>query len=91
MGIRLFIEQHMPDPQKELHLIDDALEMHGQGKCVDANVDFDDGHDASIFATIFLVKITLSNFEEALHSITKSNVDVCKEKMFAFMSSIEVC
>ena len=34
MGIRLFIEQHMLDSQKELHFIDDALEMHGQGKSI---------------------------------------------------------
>ena len=32
MGIRLFIEQHMPDSRKELHLIDNVLEMRGQEK-----------------------------------------------------------
>ena len=37
-----------------------------------------------MFATISLVKETLSKFEEAQHSITKSNVDVTKERMFTF-------
>ena len=84
MGIRLFIEQHMPDSRKELHLIDDVLEMCGQEKCVDANVNFEGGHDESMFAIISLVKETLRNFEEALHSITKYNVDVTKERMLTF-------
>ena len=84
MGIRLFIEQHMSNSRKELHLIDDVLEMRGQEKCVDANVDIEGGHDESMFATISLVKETLSKFEEAQHSITKSNADVTKERMLTF-------
>ena len=46
--ISLFIQRHMPDSRKELHVIDDALEMCGQ----DANANFEGGHDESIFETI---------------------------------------
>ena len=80
MCIRLFIEQHMPDSRKELHLIDDALEMRGQ----DANANFEGGHDESIFATISLVKETMRNFEECLHSMSKEDVNVWNERMLAF-------
>ena len=37
-----------------------------------------------MFATISLVKETLSKFEEAQHSITKSNANVTKERMLTF-------
>ena len=65
---------------EELHLIDDALEMRGQ----DANANFEGGHDESIFATISLVKETMRNFEECPHSMSKVDVNVCKERMLAF-------
>ena len=92
MGIRLFIEQHMSNSRKELHLIDDVLEMHGQEKCVDANVNFAGGHDESIFATISLVKETLSNFEE-VECITSATIvyahysDVVGERWFTIINS----
>ena len=88
MGIRLFIEQHMPDSRKELHLIDNVLEMRGQEKCVDANVNFEGGHDESMFAAISLVKETLRNLEEALHSVTKYNADVTKGRMLTFCDQV---
>ena len=81
MGIRLLIEQHMLEPQKELHLIDDVLEMHGLWNLVGVNAYFDGDKDESIFATISILKETLSTFEEALDSITKTNVSICKKRM----------
>ena len=38
MGIRLLIEQHLPNSQKKLHLIDNALEMCGQGNLAGVNL-----------------------------------------------------
>ena len=82
--IREFIEQHMHDSRKELHLIDDALEMRGQ----DVNANFEAGHDESIFETISLVKETMRTFEESLHSMSKVDVNVCKERMLAFCNQL---
>ena len=83
MGVRLFIEQHMPELEKELPLIADALEMRGLGNLVDTNADLEGDKDESIFATISLLKETLSTFEEALDSITETNISICKERMQA--------
>ena len=84
MCIREFIEQHMHDSRKELHLIDDALDMRGQ----DAYANFKGGHDESMFETISLVKETMSTFEESLHSISKVDVIVCMEIMVAFCNQL---
>ena len=54
--------------------------MRGQ----DANANFEGGHDESIFATISLVKETMRNFEECLHSMSEEDVNVRKERMLAF-------
>ena len=59
MGIRLLIEQHMPELEKELPLIADALEMRGQ----DAYANFKGGHEESMFETISLVKETMSTLK----------------------------
>ena len=42
------IEQHMPESQKELHLIDDALEMRTLGNFAGVNADFDGDKDEYI-------------------------------------------
>ena len=81
MGIRLLIEQHMPKSQKELHFIDDVLEMHGLQNLVSVNANFDGDKDESIFATISILKETFSTCQVALDSITTDNVSICKEKM----------
>ena len=40
----------MPNSRKEIHLIDDALEMRGQ----DANANFEGGHD-DLYLKLFLL------------------------------------
>ena len=50
MCITLFIEQHMPDSRKELHLIDDALEMRDQDANANLRVDM-----MSLYLQLFLL------------------------------------
>ena len=78
MGIRLLIE-HMPKLQKELHFIDDALEMRGVGNLVDdATIDIDGDKDESIDTTISNLAETLRTFQKSVHSITNPSVSICK-------------
>ena len=81
MGIRLLIEQHMPKSQKELHFIDDVLEMHGLQNLVSVNANFDGDKDESIFTTILIQSETFRTFQESLHSITNPTVSICKARM----------
>ena len=79
MGIRLLIEQHMPELEKKLHLIDDALEMCGLGNLVeDATINIDGDKDESIDTTISNLVDTLRTFHKSLHSITNPSVSICK-------------
>ena len=78
------IEQHMPESQKELHLIEDALEMRSPGNFVGGNVDFDGDKDESILEAISILKETLSAFEESIHSISRENLSYCKKLMQEF-------
>ena len=79
MGIRLLIEQHMPELEKKLHLIDDALEMQGVGNFFDdATIDIDGDKDESIDTTISNLVDTLRTFHKSLHSITNPSVSICK-------------
>ena len=57
--------------------------MRGLGNLVSVNADFDGDKDEPIFATISIIKETLSIFEEALNSITNTNVSIFKERMQA--------
>ena len=88
IGVRLFIEQHMPELEKELPLIPDALEMRGLENLVDTNADLEGDKDESIFATISLLKETLSTFEEALDSITETNISICMKRMQALCNQL---
>ena len=74
----------MPESQKDLHLIDDALEMGSPGNFVGGNVDFDGDKDESILEAISILKETLSAFEESLHSISRENLSYCKKLMQEF-------
>ena len=62
-------------------MIVDALEMCDLGNLVDINANFDGDKDESIFTAISILKETLSAFEEALDSISRTNISICKELM----------
>ena len=78
----------MPELEKELPLIADALEMRGLGNLVDTNSDLEGNKDEFIFASISLLKETLSTFEEALDSIIETNISICKERMQALCNQL---
>ena len=57
--------------------------MRDQGNLVGANANFDVDTEGSSFAIVSFLKDMLSNFEEALDFVTKSNVSLRKERMLA--------
>ena len=88
MGVRLLIEQHMPTLRDSLPLIDDALQMRNPGSSVGASTCINGDKDDSIIATISLLKVALTIFEEILDFVTEPNILICKESMLTLCNQL---